>query len=93
MAMALFKDWVIRMTGSMKCWRIESAGVWAMDDYQAMINTQERMRARGLNLIQHRSQPVTIPLLNQFNLVLCMEQDHKQALWCAYPEHAQYFIY
>ncbi|MBN1536772.1 MAG: hypothetical protein JW908_08580 [Anaerolineales bacterium] len=89
MAMVLFKDLVFKMTGSMKRWHIESAGVWAMGGYPATINAQETMRARRLNLIDHRSQPVTIPLLNQFNLVLGMEQDHKQTLCCAFPEHAQ----
>jgi protein-tyrosine-phosphatase len=69
-------------------WRIESAGCWAMAGMPATSNAAEAVRKLGLNLDDHRAQPVTDWLLKQFQLVLCMEMEHKTTLRRNYPEHA-----
>ena len=45
------------------------------------------MAERGLNLEPHRSQPVTESLMQQADLVLCLETSHARALRQAYPAH------
>jgi protein-tyrosine-phosphatase len=42
--------------------------------------TQIVLAERGLDGSQHRSQPVTAELLEQYNLILTMEQGQKEAL-------------
>jgi len=92
MAMALFTDLVQQNHGQTSEWQIASAGCWAISGLPATRNAIETMRSRGLDLDDHRSQPVTESLLNQFELVLCMEIDHKATLRRNFPEHA-YKVY
>ena len=47
------------------------------------------MRLRGLDLSEHRSQPVTEALLAEFNLILCMQFDHRSTLRRNYPQAAE----
>lgn len=85
--MALFADLVEKKHHPDE-WRIESAGCWAMAGMPATSNAVEAVRKLGLNLDDHRAQPVTDWLLKQFQLVLCMEMEHKTTLRRNYPEHA-----
>jgi len=87
MAMALFAD-LVKKKHHPDEWRIESAGCWAMAGMPATSNAAEAVRKLGLNLDDHRAQPVTDWLLKQFQLVLCMEMEHKTTLRRNYPEHA-----
>jgi protein-tyrosine-phosphatase len=43
------------------------------------------MAERSLDIQRHRSQPVTDALIQQADLVLCMETDHARTLRQAYP--------
>jgi protein-tyrosine phosphatase len=67
-------------------WRIESAGVYARDGFPAAQNTQIVVRTRGGDVGSHRSRLVNRPLVEQFNLVLVMERNHRDALKAAFPE-------
>jgi len=87
MAMTLFTD-LVKKKHHPDIWRIESAGCWAMAGMPATSNAAEAVRKLGLNLDDHRAQPVTDWLLKQFQLVLCMEMDHKSTLRRNFPEHA-----
>jgi protein-tyrosine phosphatase len=89
MAMALFSDMVKKNHEDPAKWRIESAGVWAISGLPATSNAVAAMRSLGIGLEDHRSQAVTEYLLNKFNLILCMEQEHKSTLQRNYPSYAE----
>jgi protein-tyrosine-phosphatase len=66
-------------------WRVESAGTWASDGAPAAQNAVELMARRGLDLSKHRSRTVTAAMLAQFQLILVMETNHKEALLIEFP--------
>lgn len=67
-------------------WRIESAGVWGMEGSPAADNTLRVLLKRGVDLRAHTARQVTFGLANQFNLILTMERNHKEALNAAMPK-------
>jgi protein-tyrosine-phosphatase len=79
MAEVLFKA-TLAERAELEAWRVESAGVWAYAGAPATGNAQVAMRERGLDLSQHLSQPATNELLAQFDLIVVMTREHKQAL-------------
>lgn len=68
-------------------WVIESAGVWALENQQAADNTQKLLLEKQIDLNSHRSRPVNLALIKEFNLILVMERNHKEALQSAFPEY------
>ncbi|GJM41600.1 MAG: hypothetical protein DHS20C20_18820 [Ardenticatenaceae bacterium] len=50
------------------------------------------MADRELDIQPHRSQPVTAALMQQADLLLCLETGHAKSLRVAYPAH-QHKIY
>ena len=85
MAMILFKDLVARSEEKLVEWRIESAGTDALTGYPATKDAAFVISEMGLNLHDHRSQPITGSLLNGFNLILCMENDQIDTLKQSFP--------
>ncbi|MBN2145970.1 MAG: hypothetical protein JW726_01235 [Anaerolineales bacterium] len=79
MASALFRKLVAQRPDAAE-WRIESAGVWALAGSPASTGARVAMQARGLDLSGHVSRPVTHRMLRQFDLILVMEDSHKEAL-------------
>ncbi len=69
-------------------WRVESAGVWAHVGYPPAANTLLTLRKRGVDLDEHGSRPITLDLMQEFNLVLTMEGGQKEALQAAFPDQA-----
>ena len=69
-------------------WRIESAGVWADVGYPAARNTLQVLENRGIDISKHRSRPVTFELISDFNLILVMERNQKEAMRAAFPQFA-----
>ena len=82
MAMALFRTKILPEGDH---WRIESAGTWAQEDYPASLKAQEVVTKLGGELSDHRSQAINKELLDSFNLILTMEQGHKEALQAEFP--------
>ncbi|MGB7118071.1 MAG: hypothetical protein WBD56_18195, partial [Anaerolineales bacterium] len=68
-------------------WKIESSGVWDIGDQQAALNTQLVLQERGIDLNDHVSRTITGTMLSEFNLVLVMEDNHKEVLKLAFPEY------
>lgn len=89
MAMALFSALVEKKGQKPEDWHIASAGCWAYAGFPATTNAKKAMQASGLSLEEHLSQPVTESLLEKFNLILCMEIDHKRFLQRNFPASAQ----
>jgi protein-tyrosine-phosphatase len=85
MAMVLFKDFVGRQKAHPENWLIESAGVWAINGYPATDSAIQAMNEIGLDLNAHHSQPVTESILDEFDLVLCMELEQADFLKRNFP--------
>jgi protein-tyrosine-phosphatase len=83
-AAALFED-LLRRRGLAAGWKIGSAGVWATDGAPASVLAQAAVKERGLDLSRHRSREVTEELLREFDLVLVMEAEQRDALAEAFP--------
>jgi protein-tyrosine phosphatase len=66
-------------------WTVSSAGTWAEKNHTAAPFSIALMAARGLDIQAHRSQPVTEPLMQQVDLLLCLETGHAKTLQAAYP--------
>jgi protein-tyrosine-phosphatase len=85
MAMVIFKDLVDRQKAHPENWRIESAGIWAINGYPATMSAIQAMNEIGLDLNDHHSQPVIESLLDEFDLVLCMELEQASFLKRNFP--------
>lgn len=69
-------------------WRVESAGTWANEGERPVPLALTVARAWGLDITSHRSRNISHLLLESFNLVLTMEQGHKEALCVEFPDRA-----
>lgn len=59
---------------------ISSAGTWTVDGLPATPEAQKAALNHGLNLSLHKSRAITKNILYQADLVLVMEQNHKEAI-------------
>ena len=62
-------------------WVVESAGTWAkagLAPQPFVVKIANRLGLQGLE--RHRSQQVSLELMNQFDLIIVMEIGHKEAL-------------
>jgi len=64
---------------------VESAGTWAVEGMPAAESSQLVCAEEGLDLSNHRSQPIDLYLMKQADLVLCMSIDHKYDLSQIFP--------
>jgi protein-tyrosine phosphatase len=69
-------------------WYVESAGTWAMDGSPPAILSQFVMEKMGMDISHHQSQPTRLKLLQQFDLVLTMENEQRKWLKNQYSEFA-----
>jgi protein-tyrosine-phosphatase len=86
MAMAIFRS---RVEPKPESWVVESAGTWAPEGASASVMSQFVLAERGLDLSKHRSRQVSKDIINSFDLVLTMEEGHKEALQIEFPERAE----
>ena len=77
MAEALFQHLLEEKKDDKVKWKVESAGCWAYPGLPATGKALQTVNEMGCSLI-HSSKLVTEKLLRKFNLILCMETDHKQ---------------
>jgi protein-tyrosine phosphatase len=77
MAEVLFRD-LLTSIDPVADWHVASAGCWARPNNTATQTAVIVMQDRGIDLSEHLSQPVTEALLDNFNLILCMEEEHKR---------------
>jgi len=69
-------------------WHIESAGTWANFGSPAAMLSQVVAQKMGLDISTHQSQPVTLELVKQFDLVLTMEDRQKEGLVLQFKPYA-----
>lgn len=78
MAEVLFKEF-LRIKGQPSGrWKVESAGIYANQNNSSTTFAQEVIAELGLDLSQHRSQPVTFDLVESFQLIVTMEKWQRQ---------------
>src|SRR5512139_3347731 len=75
--------WSIGAAGD---WTVGSAGLQAADGLPALPDVLQAGRKLGLDLYAHRSQAVSHQLLLRYDLVLVMEQSHRETLLSGFPE-------
>lgn len=85
LAAALLRE---RVKSSAQDWRIESAGTWALEGYPVVSKVEQVLNEKGITVAPHRSRKVTAELLQEFQLILTMEEGHKEALRFEFPEAA-----
>lgn len=67
-------------------WRIESAGVNAMEGIPPSRFSEAALSERGIDISGHRARTISEEMMNEFHLVLTMEKIHKQILRARFPE-------
>ncbi len=75
-------------------WTVESAGTWAQPG-SPVIPSEEWIRDNlGLEVSGHRSKIVDLKMISQFDLVVVMESNQKEALSAEYPceSHKMYML-
>jgi protein-tyrosine-phosphatase len=66
---------------------VKSAGVWARSGQPASQDAITVLAGRGISLGAHRSQPLTPELLDRVDIVLVMEESHRQSIFHLAPKH------
>ena len=87
MAEALFSN-LLKQRGDLDDWHVSSAGVWALEGNLAAVGVLKAMERRGIDLRGHRARQVTQQMIVEFDLILVMEQEHKDTLQVTFPQHA-----
>lgn len=87
MAEVLFKH-MLSQRGTDVDWHITSAGVWAWDGNRASQGAVKAVERKGFDLSNHRSQLITREMIVESDLILVMEQNHKQALQASFPTYS-----
>ena len=66
-------------------WTVDSAGTWTLPDQPVSPETVRAAAKFGASVEGHLSQLISADLLSRFDLVLVMEQGHKEALDQEFP--------
>lgn len=66
-----------------------SAGTFAMAGNRATTEAIETLHERGIDLTRHRSQPVTVELIHQADVIYVMGQSHAHAIQAMVPSAAE----
>ncbi len=69
-------------------WHIESAGTWANYGSPAAMLSQFVVQKMGLDISTHQSRPATLELVQQFDLILTMEDQQKEGLALQFKPYA-----
>ena len=83
----LFRKWLQRQHISGD-WQVQSCGTWAVNGKSVATHVQPSLLALGIDLGQHRARNVTVELLAESDLVLCMTQFQREALHTEFPRFA-----
>ena len=67
-------------------WRVDSAGTWAEPGLPVFPSAAWARDHLGISLDAHRSIRISREILAQFNLVLVMENSHREALQVEFPQ-------
>jgi protein-tyrosine-phosphatase len=87
MAEAILKRLVSQRSDT-DLWHIESAGTWAIRGYPAAEFSQYVMKSMGLDISSHQSKPVSLELIKRFDLILTMENNHKEGMIAEFKQYS-----
>ena len=88
MAEGLFND-IQKKRGNSDTWQAESAGVWGLDGNPATSGAIQAMQRRGIDIRMHRARTVNKEMVEEADLILTMERNHKDGLRAAFPSSAK----
>lgn len=88
LAAALFRNYLLREGLPLQRWRVNSAGTWVHDPMPCPDEVIWAGTSRGVDLRKHRSQSLNEGLISSHNLILVMEQGHKEAIQDVFPDQA-----
>lgn len=69
-------------------WQVASAGTWGLDGRGAATSALIALHEIGLDAGKHVARTVTLEMLRSSDLILTMENNHKEALQVEFPEIA-----
>ena len=72
--------------GKASTWEVGSAGTWAMPGEPVLPDVLEAAKQIGIDLSRHRSQRVNGSLLSEYDLIVVMQESHKEALQSEFPD-------
>ncbi len=84
MAQVLLED-LLRKENITKVTEVNSAGVNAMPYQPASINSVETMAEIGVDLNSHASEMLTMDLVDDYDLLLTMTENHKDSIVSTLP--------
>jgi protein-tyrosine phosphatase len=67
-------------------WKVASAGTWATAGLPAHPTAMIAAAPLGLDLSNHQTQEVTPDLISEFDLIVVMENNHKESLELEFPQ-------
>ncbi|MCX7919306.1 MAG: low molecular weight protein arginine phosphatase [bacterium] len=65
---------------------VRSAGISAGSGFTASANAIKVMRELGIDISGHKSSPITVSLIENSDIILAMEQYHKEYIESMFPE-------
>jgi protein-tyrosine phosphatase len=68
-----------------KHWKVGSAGTWTTEGRLAPNDALEAARALGINLGAHQTRMVNKKMMEEYDLIVVMEEGHKEALQVEFP--------
>jgi protein-tyrosine-phosphatase len=84
LASAFFRK-VLHLSAMPGQWDVDSAGTWALPNLPVLPAVSLIAHKYELDLVRHRSKPVTNTVLAAKDLILVMEAGHKEALQHEFP--------
>jgi protein-tyrosine-phosphatase len=69
-------------------YRVNSAGVWGLENQPPSLHAREMMAQRGIDISDHRSHDLTSGDVEGADLILTMERGQAEAISLEFPQHA-----
>lgn len=66
-------------------WVVSSAGTWTSPGLSPLPDAIRTARSLGLSIADHKTCPIDAHNLSQYDLILVMEQGHKEAILSEFP--------
>ena len=75
----------LQKQGDAQAWSVGSAGTWAEPDLPVVPSAKWMADNLGIDLQAHKSRRINPELLAQYDLILVMENSHREALLVEFP--------
>jgi protein-tyrosine phosphatase len=83
-AAEIFRN-LLQQNGQHTRWQVGSAGTWTTEGRLAPNDAIEIARSFGINLGTHQTRMVNKKMLEEVDLIIVMEEGHKEALQVEFP--------